>query len=123
MKQKAQYRDKFKANSQRENIGGPTCPTKFEPLRMVSLPGYVDKITLQAQEDLSHFQVKGTLPSLVVSTQHEFECGYSRFRGVEGVRAMADVLSAVEHSVGQSCQKVPGAQVASHRPHGEARAL
>ena len=47
-------------------------------------------------------------------------CGYSRFRRVEGVRAMPDVLGAVEDSIGQSCQKVSRTQVASHRPHREA---
>ena len=36
---------------------------------------------------------------------------------------MADVLGAVEHSVGQSRQKVPRAQVPGHGPHREARSF
>ena len=71
-------------------------------------------------------QIKWALTAVPVwwSPPHPgFQCEYSRLRGVEGVRAVADVLSAVEHSVGQSRQEVPRAQVSGHWPHREARSF
>ena len=34
-------------------------------------------------------------------------CYFLRLRGVEGIRAVADVLGAVEHPERQSCEEVP----------------
>lgn len=49
--------------------------------------------------------------------------GYSRLRSVERVGAVADILSAVKHSVGQTSQEVSGGQVTCHWSNSEARAL
>ena len=37
-----------------------------------------------------------------------------RLRGVEWVRGVTDVLSAVKHSEGQTRQKIPRREIASH---------
>lgn len=48
---------------------------------------------------------------------------HSRLGCVERVGRVADVLRAVEHAEGQSCQEVPRRQVACHRAQLEARRL
>lgn len=48
---------------------------------------------------------------------------YSRFGCVEGVRAVSDILSAVEHAECQSCQEVSWGEISSNRSYGEARAV
>ena len=46
-------------------------------------------------------------------------CGYSRLRCVQRVRAVPDVLGAVEDPEGQAGQEVPGGEVPRHGPDGE----
>lgn len=49
--------------------------------------------------------------------------GYSRLRGVEGVRAVPHILGAVENTESQTGKEVTRGQITSHWPDGESCAL
>ena len=46
-----------------------------------------------------------------------------RFRCVERIHTVADILGAVKHSIGQTCQEISGREVAGYWTHSEARPL
>lgn len=75
------------------------------------------------------FSVRDDKESLLVATTllclriAALPAGYSRLRGVEGVRAVPHILGAVENTESQTGKEVTRGQIARHWPDGESCAL